>query len=108
VNNGGISPGSSHAAEASALTLRKLIVDVTGLIRSSKDVLARLGSADATQCHPHMTPLTSLAPTPVEHETDTCRGQERRRREELSSDIVALIASCGERVRRTDRIGSQT
>jgi hypothetical protein len=29
---------------------------------------------------------------------------ERRRCEELSPDIVALIASCGEKVRRTDSV----
>jgi len=31
---------------------------------------------------------------------------ERRRCEELSPDIVALIASCGEKVRRTDSVGA--
>jgi len=39
--------------------------------------------------------------------TETQRVEERRRHEELSPDIVALIASCGEKVRRTDSVHRQ-
>jgi hypothetical protein len=35
---------------------------------------------------------------------DVLAHPERRRAEELSPDIVALIASCGERTRKTDQL----
>jgi hypothetical protein len=39
--------------------------------------------------------------------TEAVHVEERRRSEELSPDIIELIASCGESVRRTDRLQRQ-
>jgi hypothetical protein len=74
------------------------------LIRSSKDVLARLEGPDAVQSYPGMERRASRAPTRVKQTTDSCPDEERRRREELPPDIITLIASCGERIQKTDSI----
>lgn len=39
---------------------------------------------------------------------DVLARPERRRAEELPSDIVALIASCGEKIRKADSFALQT
>ena len=95
---------SAEAAEANNVTLQKLIVEATDLIHSSKDVLTHLGGTDAA-------PSRTGAPTTpagvrkvFPRLAGRPKGQERRRDEELSPDIIALIASCGERVRASDRL----
>jgi len=93
---------SSAAAEGNTVTLKKLIVEISGLIQSSKDMLADLDARDLAAGHSR--PETSASPTSTPHEAakDRRAGEDRRRHDELSSDIIALIASCGERVRKSD------
>jgi len=60
------------------------------------------GASDTDPVHDHTSsPSGDVAGTKA-------GGEERRRREELPPDIVALIASCGEKVRRTDSVAVQT
>jgi len=82
------------AAETNTSTLKKLIIEATDLIHSSQDVLARLVAHESVKA----------ASNAIEQTAGRGRRQERRRTDELSPDILDLIASCGERVRKTDSI----
>ena len=68
-------PAPMHAARANNSTLAQLIAEAKDTIAGSKHVLAQLGDR----------PIL-----------------ERRRAEELSPDILALLASCGEKIRASD------
>ena len=104
----GISSGSAEAVEANTFTLKKLIVEATGLIRWSKDVLARLKTRVLAQCPSGLETSESRAPNVFEQITERPHHEERRRDEDLSPDIIALLASCGERVRQTDSTAIRT
>jgi hypothetical protein len=99
---------SSGAAEGNTVTLKKLIVEISGLIQSSKDMLADLDARDLAAAHSRLATSASRAPTPLEARRDRRAGDDRRRNDELSPDIIALIASCGESVRKSDRFASGT
>ena len=92
----------SAAAEGNTVTLKKLIVEISGLIRSSKDMLADLDARDLAAGHTRPETSASPASTSRDSAKDRRAGEDRRRHEELSPDIIALIASCGERVRKSD------
>jgi hypothetical protein len=99
---------SSAAAEGNTVTLKKLIVEISDLIQSSKHMLAGLDARDVAAGHsrPETSPLP--ASTSLEPAQDGRAGEDRRQHEELSPDIIALIASCGERVRKSDGVVPET
>jgi len=83
--------------------MKNLIVEVKSLIYSSKGVLERLKSRDLAERVSGLEMCATSAPKAVELMSDRGRLEERRRANELSPDILELVASCGERVRETDK-----
>jgi hypothetical protein len=88
--------------------LKKLIAEISGLFRSSKDMLAGRKARELAAAHSRPQTSASRAAKAVNAEKDGRAGQDRRLHEELSPDIVALIASCGESVRKSDSVAPET